>query len=111
VDTGLEITVGVAAGIFAFCLVAGLVLAALAGLRLWRTLRAAQRRVTPMAEELSLAVSRAEEGVAGLEVRIGELSQESADLRHRAEVAAIIGKHAALAIGAIRLPLRFLTGR
>jgi hypothetical protein len=111
VDALLEISVGVAAGIFAFCLVAGLVLAGLAGLRLWRTARGAQRRVGPMTEELSLAVTRVEDGVAGLETRAAELGEESEHLRHRAEVAAVIGKNALLVAGAMRLPLRFLTGR
>jgi hypothetical protein len=111
VDTGLEISVGVAAGIFVFCLVAGLVLTGLAGLRLWRTLRAAQRRVGPMTEELSLAMTHVEEGVAGLESRAAELGEESEHLRHRAEVAAVIGKNALLVAAAVKLPLRFLTGR
>jgi hypothetical protein len=111
VDTVLQISVGVAAGIFAFCLVAGLVLTGLAGLRLWRTVRAAQRRVGPMTEELSLAVTRVEEGVGGLETRAAELGEESEHLRRRAEVAAVIGKNALLVATAMRLPLRFLTGR
>jgi hypothetical protein len=60
--------------------------------------------------ELSASADAAQQGAAGLEARKGEFDVASGELERQLNAAAIAGRHAATVAGALRYPVRFLTG-
>ncbi len=84
--------------------------AVFAALKLWRVLKATKERIAPITSELSISADAAQQGVSKLEERQLALGEASAELQGRVSSLAIAGRHAGKVAGALRYPVRFLTG-
>lgn len=103
-DNGVQI----AAIAFGALVLAGLALAALAGLRLWRVLKRVRKRIARVSEALSAEVAQLSDSLARLPERQAELQGSLASLQARAAVLSLLAGHAARAIAVLRSPLRYL---
>lgn len=86
----------------------GLAILAIAGLRLWRAVRAAQRRATAAAAELTAETERLSTSLAQLPERQAELQASIAALQKRAQVVTVLARSASEAAAVLRSPLRYL---
>lgn len=101
----------IAAIIFAVCLLAGLVVAALAALGLWRTVKRRGGEITTRIEPISAGGAAAGAAAARLEERRVQLEDAGGALAARAQVAALLGQAAAAGAIMVIFPLRFLINR
>lgn len=86
----------------------GLLVLGIAGLRLWRRVRAAQRRVTAAGAELNAELARLTEAQARMPERQAELQAAIEALSRRASVLGVLAGSAGDAIAVLRAPLRYL---
>ena len=100
-----------AAIFFALCLLIGLIVAALAGLGLWRTVKRRGGEVTALVEPISAGGEAAGRGAADLERRRSQLEHAGAELTASAQAAAVLGQAAAAGAVMVLFPLRFLIDR
>ncbi len=101
----------IAAIIFALCLLAGLLIAALAALGLWRTVKRRGGEVAMHIEPISAGGAAADAGAARLEQRRVQLEDARGSLAAQAQVAALLGQAAAAGSIMVVFPLRFLIRR
>ena len=87
---------------------AGLAIAGIAGFRLWRAVRAAQRRASAAAAELAAESDRLTASLAQLPERQAELQASIAALQRRAAAASVLAGSASEALDVLRAPLRYL---
>lgn len=90
---------------------AGLAVLAIAGLRLWRIVKAAQNRVSIAGELLTAETERLQAALAAMPERQAELQREITSLSQRASALGVLARHAGEAAQALRAPQRFLKGR
>jgi type VI protein secretion system component VasK len=86
----------------------GLAVLAFAGLGLWRTARAAQRRLEAELSVISAKSDQINAALAALPQRQEELQDTLESLRRRTAVAQAIGGFAGKAVGVLRSPLSYL---
>jgi hypothetical protein len=86
----------------------GLAILAVATLRLWRAVRAAQRRVSTAAAELATQGELLSASLAQLPERQGEIETSIAALSRRAASLAVLARSASEAAAVLRAPLRYL---
>lgn len=86
----------------------GLAILAIAGLRLWRTVRAAQRRLTAAGAELAAEGERLSQALALMPERQAELQTSIEALSRRAAVIGVLARSASEAAEVLRSPLRYL---
>jgi len=108
VDYVVDNAVGLSAILLGVLVLVGLAVAALAGWRLWRVVRAAQKRVTAAAAELAAEGERLSAAAAALPERQAELQAAIASVQRRAAVLGVIATHASEALAVLKAPLRYL---
>jgi hypothetical protein len=89
----------------------GLVVLVIAGLRLWRVVKAAQARVSIAGELLSAEAERLQAALAAMPERQAELQRELTSLSQRVTALGVLASHAGEAAQTLRYPLRYLGGR
>lgn len=89
---------------------AALGLLALSGLRLWRRVKAAQKRVTREGEALAAQADRLSAALEAMPERQAELQGEIASLQTRAAALGVLASHASESLRALRAPLRYFGG-
>lgn len=89
---------------------AALGLLGLAGLRLWRRVKAVRRRLGPEGEALSAKAERLQAALAAMPERQAELQGELESLQQRLAALAVLARHASEAIAALRAPIRYFGG-
>ncbi|HSJ74350.1 MAG TPA: hypothetical protein VK904_08530 [Miltoncostaeaceae bacterium] len=89
---------------------AALAVLALAGLRLWRRARAAQKRVGREGDALSAQADRLSAALAAMPERQAELQAELQSLQQRVAALGVLARSAAEARRVLRAPLRYFTG-
>ncbi len=87
---------------------AGLLVLGVAALRLWRSVRAVQRRLAAAGAELSAEVERLSQAQARMPERQAELRAAIDGLQRRAAVLGVLSGSAAEALSVLRAPLRYL---
>lgn len=87
-----------------------LAVAALAGFRLWRTIKRTQRILTERVEALAADAQRVSAAAERLPQRQAEVTDSLASLRSRAAAIGVVGKAAGEAAVILRAPLRYLSG-
>jgi uncharacterized protein YlxW (UPF0749 family) len=108
VDFIVDNAVGLSAIALGVLVLAGLAIAGIAGLRLWRAVRSAQRRATAAAAELAAETDRLSASLAQLPERQAELQASITALQRRAAAAALLARSASEALAVLRAPLRYL---
>jgi hypothetical protein len=108
VDFIVDNAVALAAIAFGVLVVAGLVVLVVAGLRLWRSIRAAQRAGAEAGRALAAEAARLSASVEALPARQQEVRVALAGLSMRAAALAVIARHAGEAVKTLRAPLRYL---
>jgi hypothetical protein len=88
-----------------------LAVAAIAGLRLWRVVRAAEKRVSVAGAELAAESDRLSASIAAMPERQAELQDAVASLQGRVAALTVLAQTASNASAVLRSPLRYLTGR
>lgn len=86
----------------------GLAVLAVSGLRLWRVLKATQRRVSAATADLTAETDRLSAALAALPDRQAELQGSLASLAARVRVLGILARTASEASAVLRSPLRYL---
>ena len=86
----------------------GLAILGIAAFRLWRVLRAVQRRVTEAGEALAAEGERLSATAAQLPERQAEIGVSIAALQRRVAVLTILAGSASEALAVLRSPLRYL---
>ncbi len=107
VDNATVVTVIVIAVI----ILAAIGVAAIAGLRLWRVVRAAQKRVSVVGAELAAEADRLSAALAAMPERQAELQLAVVSLQGRVAALGVLAHAASNASAVLRSPLRYLTGR
>lgn len=110
VDYLIDNAVELSAIFLGLALLAGLAVAAVAGLRLWKTVKRTQRIVTERAAVLAAEADRITRALDALPQRQGEVAASVALLRTRAQAIGVVGRAAAEALVILRQPLRYLSG-
>ena len=87
---------------------ASLLILGIAGLRLWRTLRAVQRRVAAAGAELAAEGERLSAAVARMPERQAELQAAIDGLSRRTAALGVLASSASEAAAVLRAPLRYL---
>lgn len=100
-----------AAIFFALCLVFGLIVAALAALGLWRTIKRRGGEVADLVGTVSAGGEAAGRAAGDLERRRSQLEHAGAELTASAQAAAVLGQAAATGVVMVLFPLRFLIDR
>lgn len=101
----------IAAILFFLCLIAGIVLVVIEGLRFWRVLKRSMGAAGEGLGAIAMGGDAAAQAAAALDVRRAQLSEAQSDLALRAAVAARLGKAAGTGAVVVWWPLRFLMGR
>ena len=83
---------------------------AVAGFRLWRRARAAQKRIGPETEALTARIDRLQAALDAMPERQAELQYEIASLQARIAVLTLLAQSAYEAQQVLRTPLRYFTG-
>lgn len=86
----------------------GLAVLGIAGLRLWRIIKAVKARLGEAAESLAAEGDRLQESLAQMPERQAELQESIASLQRRAAVLAVLARTAGDASQVLRAPLRFI---
>ena len=86
----------------------GLLVVALAGLRLWRRVRAVQRRIAVAGAELNAEVERLNAAQARMPERQAELQAAIESLQGRAAALGVLASSAGDAVAVLRAPLRYI---
>ena len=107
VDNATVVTVIV----IAVVILVALAIAAIAGLRLWRGVRAAEKRVSAAGAELAAEGDRLTAALDALPERQAELQGAIRSLQARVDALTVLAQTAANASAVLRSPLRYLTGR
>jgi hypothetical protein len=107
VDNATVVTVIVIAVI----VLIAIALAALAGLRLWRVVRAAEKRVSVVGAELAAETDRLSAALDAMPERQAELQTAVVSLQARVAALGVLAHTAATASAVLRWPLRYLSGR
>ncbi len=100
--------VQLSAAFLVIVVVAALVVAGIAGFRLWRRVRAAQRRVTATAAELTALSEQLSDSLARMPERQAEIQASLDALSRRAAVLSVLTSSASQAADVLRAPLRYL---
>jgi len=111
VDFIVDNAVPLSAILLGVLVLAGLAVLAIAGLRLWRIVKAAQNRVSIAGELLTAETERLQAALAAMPERQAELQREITSLSQRASALGVLARHAGEAAQALRAPQRFLKGR
>ncbi len=85
--------------------------AAVAGLRLWRVVKAAQGRVSVASADLAAESDRLSAALAAMPDRQAELQVAISSLQGRVAALSLLAETAANASAVLRAPLRYLSGR
>jgi HAMP domain-containing protein len=88
--------------------VAGLAVLGIAGFRLWRVVRAAQKRVEKAGAELAAEGDRLQASLDALPGRQAEVQAAIASLQRRVAVLGVLSSSAGQAADVLRAPLRYL---
>lgn len=107
-DFVVDNAVALAAAAFGVLVVAGLVVLVVAGVRLWRSVRAAQRVAAEAGRALAAEGARLSAAVESLPDRQAEVRAAVAGLAARAGVLGVLVRHAGEAAATLRAPLRYL---
>ena len=97
--------------VIAVIILIALAIAAIAGLRLWRVVRAAEKRVSVAGAELAAEGDRLTAALEALPERQAELQGSIRSLQARVDALTVLAQTAANASAVLRSPLRYLTGR
>lgn len=87
-----------------------LAILAVAGLRLWRRTRAAQKRIDRETEVLTAKTDQLSAALDAMPQRQAELQGHIQDLQGRVAALTVLAQHAAEAQRILRSPLRYFTG-
>jgi uncharacterized protein YlxW (UPF0749 family) len=85
-------------------------LLALSALRLWRRVKAAQKRVTDEGEALAAQADRLSAALEAMPERQAELQREMGSLQNRVAALGVLASHASASLRALRAPLRYFGG-
>jgi hypothetical protein len=110
VDFIVDNAVALSAIFLGVVVLAALVVAAVAGLRLWRRTRAAQKRIERESEALTAQTDRLSAAMAAMPERQAELQWEIEMLQRRIAALKVLSESAAEAVAMLRSPLRYFTG-
>jgi hypothetical protein len=86
------------------------VVLAVAGFRLWRRARAAQKRIGPETEALTARIDRLQAAMDAMPERQAELQYEIQSLQARIAVLTLLAQSANEAQQVLRTPVRYFTG-
>jgi hypothetical protein len=111
VDFIVDNAVPLSAIVLGVLVLAGLAVLAIAGLRLWRVVKAAQARVSIAGELLAAESERLQAALAAMPERRAELQREMTSLSQRARALGVLAQHAGEAAQTLRAPLSYLKGR
>lgn len=100
--------VAISAIVLLVLVLTGLAILGIAALRLWRVVKAVNRRVSRAAADLAAEGDALSAALARLPDRQGELQGALADLRGRAALLGVLSKSATDALAVLRAPLRYL---
>lgn len=89
---------------------AALGLLGLSALRLWRRVKAVQKRVTREGEALAAQADRLSAALEAMPERQAELQRELGSLQNRVAVLGVLARHASESLRALRAPLRYFGG-
>lgn len=104
VDNGVALS-AIALGVL---VLAGLAVAAISGLRLWRVLKGTQRRVAGATADLMAETDRLSAALAAMPERQAELQDSIASLGVRVRVLGLLARTASEAAAVLRSPLSYL---
>ena len=107
-DFVVDHAVPLSAIVLGVLVLSGLAVLGLSGLRLWRLLKATQRRIGGAAASLGAEAERLSAAVAALPERQAEVQQAIGSLATRVRVLGVLVRSASEASAALRSPLRYL---
>jgi Flp pilus assembly protein TadB len=110
VDFVVDNAVALSAILLGVVVLAALAVLALAGLKLWRRTRAAQKRIGRESEALAAQADRLSAALAAMPERQAELQGEIASLQQRVAALAVLAQSASEAQETLRFPLRYFGG-
>jgi hypothetical protein len=110
VDFVTDNAVALAAIFLGVVVLVTLAILAVAGFRLWRRARAAQKRIEPEAEALTAEIERMQAAMDAMPERQAELQYEIQSLKARIAALAVLAQSANEAQQVLRSPLRYFTG-
>jgi hypothetical protein len=110
VDFIADNAVPLSAIFFGVVVLVALAILAVAGFRLWRRARSAQKRIEPEAEALSAQAERLQAALDAMPERQGELQYEVQSLQARVTALTVLANSANEAQRTLRRPLRYFTG-
>jgi hypothetical protein len=108
VDFIVDNAVWLSALVMLALIVAGLLVLGLSGLRLWRVLKATQKRIAAGAAALSAEADRLSAAMAALPQRQAEVQDAVAALGVRVRVLGVLARAASEAATVLRAPLNYL---
>lgn len=108
VDVIVDNAVALSAILLGVLVVGSLVVLGIAGLRLWRVVRAAQRRVGEAGAALAAEGERLQAAVDAMPARQAELQGSIESLGNRAAALGVLARSAGEAAAVLRAPLRYI---
>ena len=107
-DFIVDHAVAISAVIFGAVILLGIVVAIVAGVRMWRRMSSAHGRLAPAAAELGEATERAQQRLEALPQRGEDLEAAVQELQLQIEAVSAIANAAAEAADTFRSPVRYL---
>ena len=107
-DFIVDNAVALSAIVFGVLAIAGLAVAGVSGLRLWRVLRGTERRIAGATADLMSEADRLSAALAALPERQKELQGSIASLSARVRVLGVLARAASEASAVLRSPLSYI---